>query len=239
MNHQLSAVKFYNAILAATLLLGLSLDSHAQGSRKPISITFLIDVSVSQEHTISRTRKTAREFIGPILTSSDNKAAVVTFAGQPSIKQSLTGDPTQIDSVLQKMKFEPPPGYIGGGVMVGSTPPTKPALALGLTAIWDAVWFTCEKIFVQPEKERTQAIILVTDGQDINSQRKMEDAIARAVQMNIIVYAIGVGEKQAVRHYADRLENLSAKTGGKAFYPRSEEDMRTVFGQIKQHLRAL
>ena len=232
-------MKFYNAILAATLLVGLSLDSHAQGSRKPSSITLLIDVSVSQEHTIARTRKTTREFIGPILKSSDNRAAVVTFAGQPSIKQSLTGNPIQIDSALQKIKFEPPPGYIGGGVMVGSAPPTKPALALGLTAIWDAIWFTCEKIFVQPETERTQAIILVTDGQDINSRRKMEDAVARAVQMNILVFAIGVGEKQAVRRYSGRLQNLSAKTGGKAFFPNSEEDMRNVLGQIEQHLRAL
>jgi len=235
----MSSVKFYNAILAATLLVGLSLDSHAQGSRKPISITFLIDISASQEDTISRTRKTTREFIGPILKSSDNKAAVVTFAGQPSIKQSLTGDPTQIDSALQKVKFEPPPGYIGGGVIIGSAPPTKRALALGQTAIWDAIWFTCEKIFVRPENKRTQAIILVTDGQDIISQRKLEDAIARAVQMNIIVYPIGVGEKQAVRHNADRLENLSAKTGGKAFFPTSEEDMRNVLGQIEQHLREL
>lgn len=231
-------MKFFTAILTgASLLLGITLVLHAQGLKNPISLTFVIDVSVSQEPAISRTRKTTREFIATILNSSDDKAAVVTFAGEPSVKQQLTGDLKQIDSALKGIKLETPPGYIGGGVVVGNAPLTKRAAALGRTAIWDAIWFTCDNVFVQPAKERRQAIILFTDGLDTNSQRKIEGAIERAVEAHIVVYVVGTGERDVVKRQEQRLQMVSEKTGGQAFFPRSEEEMRDALRQIEQRLR--
>lgn len=230
-------MKFFKAILTGALLLGITLGLQAQSLRNPISLTFVIDVSVSQGPTISRTRKTTREFIAAILNSGDDKAAVVTFAGQPGVKQPLTGDLKQIDSALKGIKLEAPPGYMGRGIVVGNAPLTKQASALGRTSIWDAIWFTCDNVLVQSAKERRQAIILITDGLDTNSQRKIEDAIERAVESHIVVYAVGVGEREVVRRYGPRLQMISEKTGGQAFFPRSEEDMRSVLGQIEQRLR--
>lgn len=108
--------------------------------------------------------------------------------------------------------------------MVGSAPPTRQTLALGRTSIWDAIWFTSEKVFAQSAKERRQTIILVTDGQDTNSQRKIEDAIERAVELNIVVYAIGVGEKKQLG-----VTNLDCRS-----YQTKQVGKRSFLGQKKR-----
>ena len=231
-------MRFHKAVVAVVLLLSGALSLLAQSAGKPISVAFLVDVSASLERTIPRTKKAARASVAATLNSANDKAAVVTFTRTPSIKQAMTGDLKQIDSALKGVKFEPPPGYAGGGVVVGSRVVTNQALALGGTSVWDAVWFTCEHVFIQPGKERSQAIILVTDGEDTDSQRKIQDVIARAIEANIVVYTIGVGEKEQVSRNKGALQQLSDKTGGRAFFPRSEKEMMNALSQIEQRLRA-
>lgn len=235
-------MRSFKTISAVVLLLSWALSvsgqSAGKSAGKPLSVAFVVDVSVSQERTISRTRKAARNSVVALLSSADEKAAVITFTHSPSIKQPLTGDLKQIDSALQAIKFEPPPGYIGGGVVVGNVPITKQAQALGGTSIWDAIWFTCETVFIEPAKERSRAIILITDGEDTRSKRKMEDIIARALALNVGIYAIGVGEKRWVSRNQGALQKLSDQTGGKAFFPRSEKEMLDAMAQIEQQLRA-
>jgi VWFA-related protein len=231
-------MKSFKAINAVVLLLTCASGGLAQTAAKPLSVAFLVDVSASQERTITRTTKAARKSVVTLLSSPDDRAGVVTFARSPSSKQPLTSDLKQIDSALQAVRFEPPPGYVGGGVVVGNVPVTRHALALSGTLVWDAIWFTFETVFIQPAKERSQAVILITDGEDTNSQRKIEDIIARAATLNIGVYAIGVGEKRWVSRNESTLRKLSDRTGGKAFFPRSEKEMMDAMAQIEHHLRA-
>ena len=225
-------------ISAVALLLSCAIRALGQSAENPLSVVFLIDVSASQERTVSSTRKAARNSLVTLLRSADQKAALITFARSPSLKQPLTGDLKLIDSAMQTIKFEPPPGYVGGGVIVGSLPVTRQAQALGGTAVRDAIWFTFETVFIQPEKERTQAIILITDGEDTNSKRKQEEIIARAVALKVGVYAIGVGEKRWVTRNESALRALSNRTGGIAFFPRSEKEMMDAMATIEHHLRS-
>ena len=224
-------------INAVVLLLSCAISVQAQSAGRPLSVAFLIDVSASQERTISRTGKAARNSVATLLRSPDATTALITFARSPSIKLPFTGDLKQIDSALQAITFEPPPGYMGGGVVVGNAPVTRQAQSLGGTSVRDAIWFTFNKVFTQREKERSQAIILITDGEDSNSQRNLEDTIARAVALNIRVYAIAVGEKRWVNRNKEALQKLSDQTGGKAFFPHSEKEMMDAMAQIESHLR--
>ncbi len=231
----MTSLKVLSAVI---LLLSSALSVFGQSAAKPLSVAFLIDVSASQERTISRTRTAARNSVVTLLRSADEQAALITFARAPSIKQPFTGDLKQFDSALQALKFEPPPGYVGGGVVVGNVPITRQAQALSGTSVRDAVWFTLETVFIQPEKELSQAIILITDGEDTNSKRELEDIIARAVALKIAVYALGVGEKRWVSRNEAALQKLSDQTGGKAFFPRSEKEMMDAMAQIESHIRA-
>jgi VWFA-related protein len=230
-------MRFHKTILAAVILLSQTQYVFAQHTVKPLSLVFMIDVSASQERTLSRTRKTTRAFAASLLNSGNNKVAVVTFVRNAVVRQPLTDDLKQIDLALKDVRFEPPPGYVGGGVVVGDVTVTRKALAMSGTAIWDAVLLTCERTFVQPPEEQRRALIIITDGLDTNSQRKRKDVIARATELKVKVYVLGVGNKEDVKHNEGALRDLAEQTGGQAFFPKSEEDMNVALAKIEQRLR--
>ena len=62
---------------------------------------------------------------------------VVSFTGEVTLEQGLTGNVARLRRAIDQVEFVPPSGYIGGGVVVGGTPPisgTQQTLA-GSTAI--------------------------------------------------------------------------------------------------------
>jgi VWFA-related protein len=82
-----------------------------------------------------------------------------------------------------------------------------------------------------------RVIILVTDGQDNSSSVKMREAIERTWRSEIIVYSIGIG---AAEYGIDTgtLKKIASETGGRAFFPRSEEDLDKAYAQIDEDLRS-
>jgi VWFA-related protein len=109
---------------------------------------------------------------------------------------------------------------------------------LGTTAIWDAVSATSTDMLSQTPERTRRAIILLTDGEDTSSRIKRQDAIDRAVKDNVVVYSIGIGDR---RHYGldqGALRKISEKTGGRAFFPENEVELRSAFAQIQDELRS-
>ncbi|MEK6333895.1 MAG: VWA domain-containing protein [Acidobacteriota bacterium] len=205
----------------------------------PLSLAILIDCSGSEERTLPEEKAAARSFLESVLRPNKDEAAVVSFTGEVTLEQGLTGNIARLRRAIDQVEFVPPSGYIGGGVVVGGTPPisgTQQALA-GSTAIWDAVWATSNELLSASAEHTRRAIILLTDGQDTISQVRMQEAINRAVKADALIYAIGIGDRYTYGIDEGSLKKLTGATGGRAYFPRDENELREAFAQIQRELR--
>ena len=205
----------------------------------PLSIGILIDTSRSEERTLPDEKSAARSFLESVMWPDKDEAAIVSFTGEVTLEQGLTGNVDRLRRAIDRVEFVAPSGYIGGGVVVG-TPPisdTNQMLA-GSTAIWDAVWASANELLSDAAAENTRrAIILLTDGYDTISQVKMHEAIERAQKADALIYAIGIGDTYQGGVDSGSLKKLAEQTGGRAYFPHNERELRTAFAQIQTDLR--
>ncbi len=204
----------------------------------PLSLAFLIDTSASEERTLPDLKEAARAFLENILRAKD-EAAVISFTGETTLEQGFSGNLERLRRAIDRVEFVPPSGYIGGGVVVNGTPPisgTNQAIA-GSTAIWDAVWATSEELISASAEHTRRAIILLTDGDDTSSRMKMDEAIASAQKADALIYAIGIGDRYTFGVNEGALRKIAERTGGRAYFPHHERDLRDAFAQIQRDLR--
>ena len=205
----------------------------------PLSLAILIDTSASEERTLPDEKEAARAFLESVLRPNKDEAAVISFTGETTLEQGFSGNIERLRRAIDRVEFIPPSGYIGGGVVVNGTPPisgTNQAIA-GSTAIWDAVWATSEELISTSAEHTRRAIILLTDGVDTSSRMKMHDAIERAQKADALIYAIGIGDRYTFNVNEGSLKKIAEQTGGRAYFPRHERDLRDAFAQIQRDLR--
>jgi len=205
----------------------------------PLSLAILIDTSGSEERTLPEEKAAARSFLESVLRPNKDEVAVVSFTGEVTLEQGLTGNAARLRRAIDQVEFVAPSGYIGGGVVVGGTPPisgTQQNLASG-TAIWDAIWATSNELLSASAEHTRRAIILLTDGEDTVSQVHMHDAISRALKADALIYAIGIGDRYQYGINEGALKKITEGTGGRAYFPRNERDLRDSFAQIERDLR--
>ena len=181
----------------------------------------------------------ARAFVEAVMRPDSDEAAVVSFTGEVTLEQGFTGNIDRLRRAIDRVEFIPPSGYIGGGVVVGGTPPisgTNQMLA-GSTAIWDAVWASSNELLTISADHTRRTIILLTDGEDTSSQVKMHEAIERAQKADALVYAIGIGDSYQGGVDTGKLEKIAEQTGGRAYFPKNERELRNAFAQIQRDLR--
>ena len=210
-----------------------------QNLELPLSLAILIDTSRSEERVLPELKSAAQLFLEAVMRANKDEAAVVSFTGEPTLEQGLTGNVARLRRAIERVEYVPPSGLIGGGVVVGGTPPisdTQQMLA-GSTAIWDAVWTTSNEILRDSAEHTRRAIILLTDGQDTTSQVHLRDAIDSAVKVDALVYAIGIGDRYSYGIDEGSLKKITEATGGRAYFPRNERELRDAFAQIQRDLR--
>jgi len=205
----------------------------------PLSIAILIDTSRSEERTLPDEKIAARAFLEDVLKAQRDEAAILSFTGETTLEQGFTGSIDRLRRAIDRVEFVPPSGYVGGGVVVNGTPPisgTNQSIA-GSTAIWDAVWATCEELIGTSAEHTRRAIILLTDGEDTSSHMKMHEAIERAQKTDALIYAIGIGDRYSFNVDESALRKITEQTGGRAYFPRHEQDLQDAFAQIQRDLR--
>ena len=205
----------------------------------PLSIAILIDTSQSEERTLPDEKAAARSFLEAVMRPEKDEAAVVSFTGEVTLEQGFTGSLERLRRAIDRVEFVPPSGYIGGGVVVGSTPPisdTNQILA-GSTALWDAVWASSNELLSDSADNTRRAMILLTDGVDTTSSVKMHEAVERSQKADALIYAIGIGDSYQGGVDEGSLKKIAERTGGRAYFPRSESELRTAFAQIQRELR--
>src|SRR6266540_2664763 len=205
----------------------------------PLSIAILIDTSRSEERTLPDEKAAARSFVEAVIRPDKDEAAIVSFTGDVTLEQGFTGNLDRLRRAIDRVEFVPPSGYIGGGVVVGGTPPISDQnqILAGSTAIWDAVWASSNDLLAASADHVRRTIILLTDGEDTISQVKMHEAIERAQKADALVYAIGIGDSYQGGVDMGSLRKITEQTGGRAYFPRSESELRSAFAQIQRDLR--
>jgi VWFA-related protein len=217
---------------------------------RPLSIAFLIDVSASEQRTLPQEKAAARAFIETVIQSSKDQAAIIPFAGSAFLEQDLTRDVLSIYRAVERVEVAMP-AYLGSGRPISgiaSGPGMKAIPREGTTAIWDAVAVTASEVLFpshahqgqipQGQNQRRRAIILLTDGQDTTSRLLRSEAINRALEAETVIYAIGIGDSKYEGINKGALNAVAFATGGRAFFPKREADLKYAFSEIEEELRS-
>src|SRR5215207_3662211 len=207
---------------------------------RPLSLAILIDCSASQERTLPEEKSAAQRFVDTVIRAAKDEVAVLTFTGDATLEQGLTGSAARVRRAIDHVEFTPPSGYIGGGVLVGTPPISGDNQArAGSTAIWDAIWVTSREVLSESSDKTRRAIILLSDGVDTSSRLKLQEAVDSALKADAIIYAVGIGDSFSFEGVDEgSLRKISERTGGRAYFPRNEDDLRSAFAQIQDDLRS-
>lgn len=108
----------------------------------------------------------------------------------------------------------------------------------GRTALYDAAYLGVEK--AQQGRHTKRALLVLSDGQDNSSRYTFNELRSLVKEADVQLYAIGVlDSRDGTLGMAGQaiLEELARITGGRAFFPQSEEELVDVCTQIALELR--
>jgi Ca-activated chloride channel homolog len=205
----------------------------------PLSLAILIDTSASQERTLPEEKAAAVSFLETVVRPAKDEVAVVSFTGESTLEQGMTNNLPRLRRAIERVRFTPPAGYVGSGVYTGTPPISGDAgRTVGSTAIWDAIWVTSDEV-LGPAPERTRrAIILLTDGVNTYGRKKLDDAVQAALRAEAIIYSVGIGDNFYSGVDRGALNKISERTGGRAYFPKDERELREAFMQIQEEMRS-
>ena len=203
----------------------------------PLSLVILVDTSRSQEKVIPDERSAARTFIDAVVRPDKDQVAVISFTGEALLHQPLTNNLEQLRSAIERVVVEIPFDDVRceGNISHERNPECY-------TGVWDAIWVTADEVLSQTPEQTRRAIILLSDGDDTSSRTKRQEAIDLAVRNNVAVYSIGIHDFKLTDTDSfldeESLTKVSERTGGRAFFPSSEQELKAAFAQIQAELRS-
>lgn len=205
----------------------------------PLSLAIVIDTSGSQERTLPEEKRAALAFLENVVRPNKDEVAILSFTGETTLEQSLTGNLARLRRAIENVEFVPPSGYIGGGVTVGTPPISGRNQAIaGSTALWDALWVTSDEVLRLAPQGTRRAIVLLSDGVNTFGSKRLDDAVEQALKADAIIYCVGIGDDYVAGVDEGSLKKIAERTGGRAYFPRDERDLQRAFDQIQDDLRS-
>jgi VWFA-related protein len=198
----------------------------------PLTIALLIDISGSQSYTLPAEKSAAQRFLRRVIRPAKDIAAVATFEGEAELVQNFTSDVEKLSRAIDSVQVPvmPPSVHTGG------TPPINGGSRVGSTALHDAIYAVSSDLLKNEAGRRV--LILISDGVNYGSRLKLRDAIERTWRNEVIVYSIGIGDPSYDGVDEGTLKKVASETGGRAFFPRNEEDLDKAFALIDEDLRS-
>jgi Ca-activated chloride channel family protein len=202
----------------------------------PLSIVLLVDTSASQERVVLEERDAASAFVRSVLRPGKDNASVLSFTGITRVDQPPTGDAPLLLSAIDKLKVE----YTEDSPVCQGDDETAEERLRCRTAVWDSVALSVREVLSKTPETTRRAVILVSDGDDTASKLRIYQSVEYAVRNNTVVYSIGIRDRDfkygSMRK--DFLREISEQTGGRAFFPKTTEDIAAAYSQIEQELRS-
>ena len=202
----------------------------------PLSLALLVDASASQERVMKDEQAAARDFVASVLRPAQDTAAVLSFTGILRLEQPLTSDTNQLNAAIDRLRVE----YVFNSPECEDDQTPAEIRIRCLTAVWDSVGLTVEKVLARTPERTRRAVILLSDGDDTASRLRLYQAVEQAVRGNTVVYSVGIRDRDfpVGEMRRDYLRRVAEETGGRAFFPRTRADLAAAFAQIEQELRS-
>jgi VWFA-related protein len=182
----------------------------------PLHIGLLVDVSGSVGSRFQFEQAAATSFLQHSLRAGFDKAFVLGFNSHTQLAQDFTDNVSLLSTGIHRLRD-------GGG-----------------TALYDAVYRACKDKLLKDKTDRPmrKAIIIVSDGEDNQSEVSKAQAIEMAQRAEVIIYAISTDDSGLVMRGDRVLEQLADATGGRAFFPFKMKDITRSFAAIEDELRS-
>jgi len=103
----------------------------------------------------------------------------------------------------------------------------------GGTALYDVIVQSFDLLGKQTGR---RALVVFTDGEDLNSRVPIEVAERRLEASDAVLYPIGQGRAPKLENLRKVLERLARKSGGRAFFGDSVDKLDAAFGEILEEL---
>jgi len=182
----------------------------------PLHLGLLIDVSGSVDSRFDFEQNAATSFLQHTLRTGFDKAFIVGFNSHSQLAQDFTDNYSRLYWAVHRL-------HNGGG-----------------TALYDAIYHACKDKFLKDHSEHPvrKAIIVVSDGEDNQSEVTRAQAIEMAQRAEVIIYAISTDDSGLVLRGDRVLEQIAEATGGRVFFPFRMKDITRSFAAIEDELRS-
>src|SRR5271170_5279198 len=137
-----------------------------QDLNTPVSVGILVDTSGSMQPKLEQARAAIDDFLRNLNDRDD--VFLFAFSGKPFMLQPFTTDHSLVASRLELLH------------------------AYGQTALFDVIMEGLQ--MVQRGRYDKKALLVVTDGMDNTSASTVNDVVAQARRMGVLVYSIGIGD---------------------------------------------
>lgn len=182
----------------------------------PIELGLLMDVSGSVQGRFGFEKEAAIGFLQHIIRPGYDRAFVVGFNKDSHLTQDFTDKVPLLAAGVERLSN-------GGG-----------------TAIYDAIYKACQDKLLREQFDHPvrKAVIIVTDGEDNQSEHTRAQAIEMAQRAEVLIYAISTDDSGLILRGDRVLEDLASATGGRAFFPYKMKDITHSFAAIEDELRS-
>jgi Ca-activated chloride channel homolog len=182
----------------------------------PLHLGLLIDVSGSVQSRFGFEQDAAVSFLQHTIRAGFDKAFVVGFNKQSNLTQDFTDNVLLLSAGIHRLQD-------GGG-----------------TALYDAIYHACKEKLLKdrPDHPTRKAIVILSDGEDNQSEVTRSQAIEMAQRAEVIIYAISTDDSGLILRGDRVLEQLAEATGGRAFFPYKMKDITHSFAAIEDELRS-
>jgi VWFA-related protein len=192
----------------------------ARETNLPLTVALLVDVSGSVRRFLEVEKEAAGRFLKDVLRP-DDRALLLGFSSTMILWQDFTSSVPALEAALGRLHAVPFRGLpVDGQPMPG-------------TLLYDAIYGTAhQKLKGVPGRK---VLVVISDGLDNGSQKKLEEAVAAAETTNTIVYGICY---QAGFSGCAFLSNLADPTGGRAFKVDAKTTLSKIFQIIEAEMRS-
>ena len=182
----------------------------------PLELGLLIDTSGSVRSRFDFEEEAAVGFLQHTLRPKFDRAFVMGFNGHSQIAQDFTDNVQLLETGVRSLRD-------GGG-----------------TALYDAIYRASRDKLLKDKSDRPvrHAIIILSDGEDNQSDVSRAQAIEMAQRAEVIIYAISTDDSGLILRGDKVLQQLADATGGRAFFPFKTKDIKNSFSAIEDELRS-
>jgi Ca-activated chloride channel family protein len=182
----------------------------------PIQLGLLIDTSGSIRGRFDFEQEAAVSFLQRTLRPNFDKAFVMGFNAHSQLTQDFTDNATLLSAAVHSLQD-------GGG-----------------TALYDAIYRACHDKLIKDHEDHPsrRAIVVVSDGEDNQSDVTEAQAIEMAQRAEVIIYAISTDDSGLVLRGDKVLQRIADASGGRAFFPFKMKDIKNSFAAIEDELRS-